>query len=197
MWRIVKYLILCFGISLVSLDQAFSQDEIEIHNTKPGMDFKRIITDFNVGSTQPQYNINTGNILNVHYFPGLLYYSKGYYTSALTEMQYFIDRPEYTKNHARHSNFFSIAHYICGMIYFYHDSGRGRYIRAKESFEQSIQWNPENHLAYLEISRVLSAIELKEKAVSILQHLLELKPKEDVAQQARKELVLLQSEKSK
>jgi hypothetical protein len=41
------------------------------------------------------------------------------------------------------------------------------------------------------------AFDLKDQAIYILRYLLELKPKEDIAQQAKKELVLLQSKKSK
>jgi hypothetical protein len=67
----------------------------------------------------------------------------------------------------------------------------------KENFEKSIQLDSGNHLAYLEISRVLSEADLKDQAIYVLRHLLELKPKEDIAQQAKKELVLLQSKKSK
>jgi tetratricopeptide (TPR) repeat protein len=83
------------------------------------------------------------------------------------------------------------------MIHLYHDSSYGRYIRAKENFDKSIQLDPGNHLAYLEISHVLSEFDLKDQAIYILRYLLELKPKEDIAQQAKKELVLLQSKKSK
>jgi tetratricopeptide (TPR) repeat protein len=196
MWRTVKCLILFLGISLLGFDQTFSQNEIEIHNAKPGLGSKPM-TNLTVGPTEPQYGINIGNILNAHFFPGLLDYSEGNYSSALAQMQYFIERQLYTKNHPQHLKFLSTAHYICGMIHLYYDFGYGRYDRAKENFEKSIQVDPENHLAYLGISRVLSAVEMKEQAIYILQHLLELKPKEDIAQQAKKELILLQSKKSK
>jgi tetratricopeptide (TPR) repeat protein len=196
MRKIVKCLILFFSISLVGFDQTFPQNEIDIHNTKPGL-VSEPMTNLNVGPTEPQYSINVGNILNVHFFPGLLDYSKGNYSSALSQMQYFIERPQYTKNHPQHLKFLSTAHYICGMIHLYYDFGFERYNRAKENFAKSIQLDPGNHLAYLGISRVLSAVELKEQAIYILQKLLELKPKEDITQQAKKELILLQSKKSK
>ena len=93
--------------------------------------------------------------------------------------------------------FLSTAHYICGMIHLYHDFGYMRYDRAKENFEKSLQLDPENHLAYFGFSRLLSAVEQKDQAIYILQHLLELKPKEDIDQQAKKDLILLQSKKSK
>ena len=199
MRRIVKCLVLFLvflGVSLVGFDQTFSQNEIEIHNAKPGL-VQTPMTDFAVGSTVSQHNSNVGNILNAHFFPGLLDYSEGNYSSALGQMHYFIERPLYTKNHPQHLKFLSTAHYICGMIHLYYDFGYGRYDRAKENFEKSIQVDPENYLAYIGISRVLSAVEMKEQAIYILQHLLELKPKEDIAQQAKKELILLQSKKSK
>lgn len=196
MREIVKCLILFLGISLVGFDQTFSQNEIDIHNAKPGLGSEPP-TKLNAGPTDPQYSINLGNILNFHFFPGLLDYSKGNYSSALGQMHYFIERPKYTKNHPQHLKFLSTAHYICGMIHLYHDFGYERYNRAKDNFAKSIQLDPANHLAYLGISRVLSSVELKEQAIYILQKLLELKPKEDIAQQAKKELILLQSKKSK
>jgi len=196
MQGIVKCLILFLGISLVGFDQTFSQNKIEIHNAKPGLGSEPM-TNLNVGPTDLQHSINTGNILNIHFFPGLLDYSKGNYSSALGQMRYTIDRPQYTKNHPQHLKFLSTAHYNSGMIHLYHDFGYGRYDHAKENFEKSIQIDPGNHLAYLGISRVLSAVELKEQAIYILQHLLELKPKDDIAQQAKKELILLQTQKSK
>jgi len=196
MRRIVKCLILFLGVSLVGFDQTFSQNEIEIHNAKPGMGSEPM-THLDVGPTEPQHSINVGDILNAHFFPGMLDYSKGNYISALAQMRYFINRPQYIKNHPQHLKFLSIAHYICGMIHLYHDSGSGRYIIAKENFEKSIQLDSGNHLAYLEISHVLLAFDLKDQAIYILRYLLELKPKEDIAQQAKKELVLLQSKKSK
>ena len=193
---IVKCLILFLSVSLVGFDQTFSQNEIEIHNAKPGLGSEPI-TNLNVGPNDPQYGINVGNILNVHFFPGLLDYSKGNYQSALGQMQYVIRNKQYIANHPQYLKFLSTAHYICGMIYLYYGSGYGKYASAKENFEKSIHLDPGNHLAYLGISHVLSAVELKEQAIDILQHLLELKPKEDIAQQAKKELVLLQSKKSK
>jgi tetratricopeptide (TPR) repeat protein len=196
MWRIVKCFTLLLGISLLGFDQIFSQNEIEIHNAKPGL-VSKPTTNLNEGSIEPQYSINLGNILNAHFFPGLLDYSEGNYSSALGQMQYFIDRPQYTKNHPQHLKFLSIAHYICGMIHLYHDFGYRRYDHAKAHFEKSIHIDPGNHLAYLGISRLLSAVEQKDQAIYILQHLLDLKPKEDIAQQAKKELILLQSKKSK
>src|SRR5262245_55872835 len=196
MRKIVKCFILSLGISLLGFDQTFSQNQIEIHNAKPGLGSEPM-TDLNAGPTDPQYSINVGNILNAHFFPGLLDYSKGNYSSALAQMRYTIERPQYTKNHPQHLKFLSTAHYICGMIHLYYDFGYGRYDHAKENFEKSIQIDPGNHLAYLGISHVLSTVKLKEQAIYILQHLLELKPKEDIAQQAKKELILLQSQKSK
>jgi tetratricopeptide (TPR) repeat protein len=193
---IVKCLILFLGVSLVGFDQTFSQNEIEIHNAQPGLGSEPP-TNLNVGATDPQYSINVGNILNFHFFPGLLDYSKGNYSSALGQMQYFIKHPQYTKDHPQHLKFLSTAYYICGMIHLHYDFGYERYDRAKENFEKSIQADSGNHLAYLGFSRLLSAVEQKEQAIYILQHLLELKPKEEIAQQAKRELILLQPQKSK
>jgi tetratricopeptide (TPR) repeat protein len=137
----------------------------------------------------------TGNMLNVHFFPGLLDYYRGNYNSAFKEMSYCIERDYYLEVNPQRFKYISLSHYIRGIIYFYHTSGRTKYARAKREFEQAIQWNPGNHLAYLELSRVSSVVGLKEETISILRQLLQLKPLEKIAQQARKELDSMKSEK--
>src|SRR5262245_3077111 len=57
MWRIVKCFILFLGISLLGFDQTFSQNEIDIHNAKPGL-VSKPMTNLNVGTAEPQYGIN-------------------------------------------------------------------------------------------------------------------------------------------
>ncbi len=133
-----------------------------------------------------------GGILNAHYFPGLNSYRHGYFTSAKSEMDYFIDRPTYTSMNPRQGEYMSTAHYTRGMIYFYHATGLGRHVLAKRDFEQSIKWNPKNYLSYLELSRVWSAVGMKERAIKVLQNLLASKPSEDFAQLATQELRKLQ-----
>jgi tetratricopeptide (TPR) repeat protein len=136
-----------------------------------------------------------GDILNNHYFPGLMDYHKGQYQGAVTQMDYMIVNQRYTSRHPRQAEILSNAHYIRGMVYFYHASGRGRHVLAKKDFEESIRWNPKNYLTYIELSRLLSEISLKEEAISVLKRLLELQPEENVVRQAKKELSQLQAAK--
>jgi tetratricopeptide (TPR) repeat protein len=134
-----------------------------------------------------------GGILNAHYFPGLVLYRHANFRAAKDEMDYFINRPQYTRMNPKQAEYFSNAHYVRGTIYLYHASGMGRHVLAKKDFERSIQWNPRNYLSYLELSHVWAAVGLNDQAVSVLHRLLELKPDEAVAQQATKELNSLQS----
>ena len=137
-----------------------------------------------------------GDILNAHYFPGLIDYKNGNYAGAKSQMDYFLDRPQYTKENPRQAEFFSYGHYIRGMIYLYHASGRGRYIRSKKDFEQSIRWNSKNYAAYLQLSRVLSKVGQKKQAISVLFKLLDSKPEEKFIQLAKKEIQIIQTEKN-
>jgi tetratricopeptide (TPR) repeat protein len=134
--------------------------------------------------------------LNAHYFPGLLDYKNGNYRGAKNQMDYFLARPQYTKENPRQAEFFSNGHYIRGIIYFYHTSGRGRYIYAKKDFEQSIRWNPKNYAAYLQLSRVLSKAGQKKQAIAVLYKLLDLKPKEEFICIVKKEIDIIQYEKN-
>jgi hypothetical protein len=79
------------------------------------------------------------------------------------------------------------------MIMLYHASGTGKLVRAKVDFEQAIRWNANNHLPYFELARLLSMAGLKEQATQVIHQLLDKQPSEEIAQQARKELMLLQS----
>jgi tetratricopeptide (TPR) repeat protein len=83
------------------------------------------------------------------------------------------------------------------MICLYHATGVGRLTLAKGDFENAIRWNPNNTLAYLELSRVYSSLEMRDQAISIIESLLERKPDEDIAQQAKAELGKLESIESK
>src|SRR5262245_46191399 len=107
---------------------------------------------------------STGDMLNFHYFPGLKYYQGGLYKNASDELRYVIDRPEYLKANANQALYLSTAHYVRGMIYFYHATGLGRLSLAKDEFESAIKWNSRNYLAHLELSRVFSSSGLKAKS---------------------------------
>ena len=67
----------------------------------------------------------------------------------------------------------------------------------KNDFDSAIKWNLNNMLAYLELSRVYAALEVRDQAISVIERLLELKPDEDITQQAEAELEKLKSIESK
>jgi len=144
----------------------------------------------------PQTKLNTGpctgDILNVHYFPGLIDYSKGNYRYAVQQLDYVLARPQYTSMNPRQGELLSHGHYVRGMIMLYHASGTGKLVRAKADFEQAIRWNINNHLPYFELARFLSMAGLKEQATQVIHELLDKQPLEEIAQKARNELKLLQ-----
>jgi tetratricopeptide (TPR) repeat protein len=140
------------------------------------------------GQTNVDAGESEGNMLNVHYFPGLLDYGATLYGSAESQMSYVIDRPHYLKNNPRRAEFMGMAHYIRGVIYLYHADGVGRYALAKADFESAIKWNPRNYVAYLELSRVYSQLEMKDTAVSVLRLLLDLKPEQAIETETLAEL---------
>jgi len=170
-----------FIILCTTMVSAFAQNfDIKIHNRAENLSYS--------GMTNIAAGPETGGILNAHYFPGLIDYQKGNYVSAKNQMDYFLSRPHYTQQNPRQREFFSHGYYIRGMIYLYHASGQGRFILAKRDFEQSIQWNPKNYTSYLQLSRVLSTVGLTDKAISILQNLLDNISDEMVAQLIRMEI---------
>lgn len=136
-----------------------------------------------------------GDILNWHYFPALNFYRKGRYHGAKNELEYVIERPTYLKMNPRQGEFLSNSHYLRGMVYFYHAVGAGKLVLAKRDFEQAIKWNPKNYLAHLELARVWSAVGLNQNSAAVLARLLEMKPDDKVAEEAKKELSHLQAKR--
>jgi tetratricopeptide (TPR) repeat protein len=134
-----------------------------------------------------------GDELNGHFFPSVIAYNTGRYNYAAGDFSYIIRRPDYLDGNPRKAEFLSISHYLRGMIYLYHAEGVGRHLLAKADFEAAIQWNPENYMAYLEDSRVYSDLGFTKEATSLVQHLLELKPPQNVADEAEQELKKLAS----
>src|SRR5262245_59941455 len=78
-----------------------------------------------------------GEPLNAHLFPGIKDYVNGLYTLAETQMTYVIDRPAYLARVPHQGEFMSTAHYVRGMIFFYHATGVGRHRLAKADFENA------------------------------------------------------------
>lgn len=147
----------------------------------------------------PMTNIDggpdVGNILNFHFFPGLRDYLKGNNRSAMSQLTYFLDRPQYSSMNPKQNQYFSIGHYVRGMIYFYHAQGVGRLELARMEFDSAILRNPNNHFAYLELARVYSLLGFKQQAVLTLQKVLKLNPEGSLAQEVRRELALVQQQK--
>jgi len=186
MRRLLKLSLYVFAIFCMPLVSAFAQNyDIKIHN--------RVEHPPYAGITHIDAGPETGGILNAHYFPGLIDFQRGNYVGAKNQMDYFLARPQYTQMNPRQREFFSHSHYIRGMIYLYHASGRGKFILAKKDFEQSIRWDPKNYASYLQLSRVLSTVGLKDKAISILQNLLDMNPDEMVVKLMREEINRLNS----
>jgi len=188
MRNILAILVIAFSFIYVHTDQALA-----VHD---GLIIETPSSVATLGAT-PQTKLNTGpctgNILNIHYFPGLIDYSKGNYRYAMQQLDYVLARPQYTSMNPRQGELLSHGHYIRGMIILYHTSGTGKLVRAKVDFEQAIQWNANNHLPYFELARLLSMAGLKEQATQVIHELLDKQPSEEITQKARNELKLLQS----
>ena len=188
MRNILSMLAIVFSFIYVHTDQALA-----VHD---GLIIETPSSVATLGAT-PQTKLNTGpctgNILNIHYFPGLIDYSKVNYRYAMQQLDYVLARPQYTSMNPRQGELLSHGHYIRGMIILYHTSGTGKLVRAKVDFEQAIQWNANNHLPYFELARLLSMAGLKEQATQVIHELLDKQPSEEITQKARNELKLLQS----
>ena len=100
-------LAIIFSFIYVSTDQAFAVHDGLIIETP-----SRVAT---LGAT-PKTKLNTGpcvgDILNFHYFPGLIDYSKGNYRYAIQQLDYVLARPEYTSMNPRQGEILSHGHYI-------------------------------------------------------------------------------------
>ncbi|HEY2921481.1 MAG TPA: tetratricopeptide repeat protein [Candidatus Binatia bacterium] len=157
----------------------FDASKIDIANTGKFIPYR--IMEIDAGPV-------VGNMLNAHYFPGIDFYSGGRYKEAEPQFTYVIERSRYLEANPRQAEFMSTAHYLRGMIYFYHATGIGRLSIAKQDFEAALQWNPRNYIVLLELSRLYSGLGYHEQASSILRHLLDLKPDEEIARQAQIDL---------
>jgi tetratricopeptide (TPR) repeat protein len=135
----------------------------------------------------------TGNMLNVHYFPGINLYNGGRYKDAEREFTYVLMRQRYLDEHPRRAEFLTTAYYLRGMIYAYHAKGLGHQSLAKDDFESALKWNPRNYIVFLELSRLYSSLGFQEQAASILRDLLNLEPEEEIVRQAQSDLDKLQS----
>jgi tetratricopeptide (TPR) repeat protein len=145
------------------------------------------------GMTNVDGGPDVGSILNAHYFPALEDYRKGNFRSAISQMDYFLARPQYTSGNPKQREYLSLGSYIRGMIYLYHAVGRGRHNMARLDFEKAISLNPDNHFAYLELANVYAFLELKQPAINTIEKLLALNPDESVSKLAKQKLEMLRS----
>src|SRR5262245_51650289 len=94
--------------------------------------------------------------LNTHLFPAINAYNVGKYTVARIDFTFVLKRGAALDGDPRQAGYLGALHYLRGMIYLYHSRGIGRHQAAKADFEAAIRWQPNNYLAYLELSRVYS-----------------------------------------
>jgi hypothetical protein len=189
--RVLKYLILTCVFAVLYITLFFCHQAlaggITIHNGR-ALDVIEYLTDIHAGP-------DSGQILQRHFFPGMIAYINGKYKNATDDLLFFLRHPEQTKMNVRHAEFHSTAHYLLGMVYFYHASGRGRLVRAKKHFEDSIRWNLRNYKSYIELSHLFYSVDLKSHSSFVLKKLLDLSPPEDIVQQANRELYKIQDQK--
>jgi tetratricopeptide (TPR) repeat protein len=165
-----------------------------VEQAVPQWDRAKIVIPNNAGPPSsyqmPRFDAgpSNGNMLYNHFFPGIDHYNAGRYLYAEKEFAYIIPRPYYLEGNPRRNEYMSTSHYLTGMIYLYHAEGLGRRNMAKENFEKAIQWNPNNYLAYIELARVFAELRFTKQASAVIQRLLEMRPPESVAEQARDEL---------
>src|SRR5215831_12856042 len=126
--------------------------------------------------------------LNAHLFPAINAYNVGKYNAARIDFTFVLKRIAALNGDPRQAVYVGALHYLRGMIYLYHAKGIGRHQAAKDDFEAAIKWQPNNYLAYLELSRVYSDLGFVPPATAILQQLLDLKPDEAIAKEAQNEL---------
>jgi tetratricopeptide (TPR) repeat protein len=180
-------------LSLLLMLAAAPQDELTMADRagltiiNTGKPMIKPTTEFDAG-------FSVGNMLNNHYFPGVLFYNGGRYQEAESEFVYCVRRTQYLDGNPRKNEFLSTAHYLRGMIYLYHATGVGRHSLARSAFEASIAWNPAHEQAHLELSRVYANLGFKDQAKAILQKLLALEPGKEVLDEARQELAELSAD---
>jgi tetratricopeptide (TPR) repeat protein len=128
---------------------------------------------------------SVGDILNNHFFPGLEDFRRGNYRYALEQMNYFVERPQYTSNNPKQSEFMSTAYYVRGSIYLDHADGTGRLALALKDFHAALRWQPENDPALFAIARVFLTMDRRAEAIKALELLLSKNPQDPLAAAAK------------
>jgi len=137
------------------------RDGITIHDTSTGPFKGKTITQIDAGPV-------SGDILNHHYFPAIIFYNNGNYFYAMEELDYFIRNSQFTEMNPRQPEFYSTAHYLRGAIFLKHATGVRRFSLARLDFEASIKWDKRNYLSYEGLSDVFSNLGYKDKAIEVL-----------------------------
>jgi tetratricopeptide (TPR) repeat protein len=181
MWNVIFLAAAVLSATWVQEDpfRAFDRARIMINNTGKPVPLRP--TFFDAGP-------EVGRVLNNHYFPAINLYNAGRYSDAEANLTYLIDRPDYINGNPRKPEFMSTACYLRGMIYLYHASGLGRHALARTDFEAAVKWNRNNYLAYVELSRVYSALGFKQHAATVLEQLLQQGPGQEIAAEAESEI---------
>jgi cytochrome c-type biogenesis protein CcmH/NrfG len=91
-------------------------------------------------------------------------------------MNYFVERPQYTSQNPRQSEFMSTAYYMRGIIYLDHSDGLGRLDLALKNFTAALKWQPENNPALLGLARVYMVMGRTSEAVEAVKLLLSKNP---------------------
>lgn len=177
---------LIIALLWTAVSQDASRAAIKIINTGPPAPY--VVTKVDGGPSM-------GDILNNHYFPGVNQYNAGQYIRAEAEFTYVIDRPSYLDPNPNKQAFLSTSRYLRGMIYLYHATGLGRHALARTDLEASIEHNPNNHLAYLELSRIYSTLGFTEQAKMLLEQLTGWSLDEKVKEAVQRELSELEQRK--
>jgi tetratricopeptide (TPR) repeat protein len=125
-----------------------------------------------------------GDILNAHFFPGVQDFKNGNYRYALGQMDYFIERPRYTSENPKQSEFMSTAFYIRGSIYLDHAEGIGRLAKALNDFKAALSWQDDNYPAMISLARVYIATNRNDDATNTLKLLLDQNPSDNFVTEA-------------
>ena len=128
------------------------------------------------GRTRFQAGPNVGDILNWHFFPGLQDFKNGNYESAVGQMNYFIERPQYTSENPRQPEFMTLAFYIRGSVYLDHAEGIGRLGLALSDFKAALSWKDDNYPAMIGLAKVYMATNQNDDAKNVLKLLLSKNP---------------------
>jgi tetratricopeptide (TPR) repeat protein len=159
--------------------------KIEVVNLRPDIP-QTVRTRYQAGPC-------VGDILNFHFFPGLQDFERGNYSYALGQMNYFLERPQYTSENPKQSEFMSLAFYIRGSIYLNYAEGIGRLGKALNDFKAALSWRDDFYPAMIGLARVYMATNHNDDAKNTLKLLLSKDPPDNLATEANNLLIQIAS----